>query len=404
MEEISTLAVVRSAMGRDTRILTTNYDTFLEQCLGELLAARPDHLAAPGLRVYAGGAATPVRVIEPVHMEEDSGGAYIDVVYLHGRLPVAGGGTATWPLVLDEKSYASTASQVEATIESELRNASFALMLGTSLHDTPLVRALSVTSTTGCDRLAVLLRADFAHAQGADEELALELAKHRASELRVTALFPDFPHQIAQTIREVSLRMVYPVVEPDRSETFPYIERLEHWWGEWIKANAADQELNTRLREMAEYSYRVVGIDPPSTPATPVVERLQIELWVREAPVIVRRSLRRWGTSNALSPDGMSGKSTPIERGSYLAPVRAFAEGRPLMLGVEDLDSARHEIAQYTWKSFLAVPIRVNSAMVGVISIASDKPLAESSFNKNVSVTTELVDGLKYSGVELLQI
>lgn len=404
VEEIIVLAALRSARGADTSILTTNYDTYLELAFERMRQNLPEVISAPGLRVFRAGNNTPVRTIAPNNRDPEEPGAFVDIVYLHGRLPRANEGTVDWPLVLDENSYASTARQVEKTIEEALRGASLALLLGTSLTDTPLVRALSVTPRDGCERLGILLRADFAHSDGANEDLALTLARHRASELGVGVLFPDFPGQVAQLLREVSLRRIYSVARPDEPKSLPYTDRVDAWWTSWATNNGGDPKLIKNVRRTLRRACKLMALTPSSSPFDSDAERFQVELWVREGPVAVNRNLRRWVRSNLLDIEGMAGKASDLERNSYLAPVRAFVDGRPRLLDVEELDGGRHDVEQYTWKSFLCVPILANSATVGVMCLASTRPASTTAMNKNAKTTANLVGRLRLDGSRLLDV
>ncbi|MEV7757873.1 SIR2 family protein [Microbacterium sp. NPDC089180] len=400
VSELVLLAAARAIFGRHTRFLTTNYDTHLERAY-DAFRSEQTGFPVPGLKVYVAGVTAPVRVVEP-HVPDDSeAGGYIDIVYLHGRLPDTGQGKASWPLVLDERSYASSASRVEEALCASLDDATYALLLGTSLTDIPLIRALSKTASGGCERVAVLLRADFAHSKDEDEQLAIGLATLRASTLRVTPLFPDFPQQVAQLVTEVTGHMAYPVARIDDLATLPYLDRVDRWWHEWFKANGDDVDITDGLRLMLADAYRLVGLEPPHRPNDVPTEQLQVEVWVRQAPVRTNRTLRRWARSSDVSPAGLRGKVAELETASYLAPVRAFVEGRPLRLSIEDLETARRAHDQYTWKSFLSVPVRVQNAVVGVVTLASDHPLATSSLAKNDEVIEELVQTLR-AGAELI--
>lgn len=403
--QIMTLAILRFGEGRSTALLTTNYDTFLEASFSDSVRLIPKHIAMPGLRVFLAGNPTPVRIIPPHKVNADHPAAYIDITYLHGRLPPDSTfGKANWPLVLDENSYAASASKVESTIQESLEEASFAVMLGTSLRDTPLIRALSATSRQGCERVAVLLRADYAHPDDKTEQLAVTLAQHRASELGVTTLFPDFPAQVGQLINEAVLRIAYPMFRADEPLSFRYAKRVDAWWDSWLDEHAEDHDLNDELRKMLIHAHEITGTKPAASLMETGTERLQVELWIREAPVATLRNLRRWGRATDAFPDGRAGKNAPLDRGSYLAPVQAFVEGRPLLLGVETLDRGRHELAQYTWKSFLCVPIRANHAIVAVVCLASDRPLSECAMKRDKKMTTDLVSRLRLEATELIEV
>lgn len=405
IHEVITLGFLRAWAGRDMTILTTNYDTYLEQYYRELRdLLSQHHRSFPGLRVLRAGDRTPLRLIEPLNMPPGEPGEYLELVYLHGCMPPVGAGKVSWPLVLDENSYASSANEVEAAIQEAFTEASFALILGTSLRDTPLVRALSKTRETSCERIGVMLRLDFAHDDESSETLALQMAQNRASELAFTPLLPDFPSQIAQLLREIALHMVFPSAEADNPLSLAYGLRLEAWWDAWSTGFGADTELNDGLRMALDNVHTMTGLTPQQSPMDPQAERLQMEVWVRDNPASGSRRLRRWGRASDVHPDGVAGKASEIERNSYLAPIRTFVEGRPLLLDVESLDGKRHRLDQYTWKSFLCVPIRSNSAIVGVMCLASSAHVDDCAMTKDKELTGDLVTRLYSDGAALLDV
>ncbi|QAY60640.1 hypothetical protein ET475_12020 [Microbacterium protaetiae] len=374
-----------------------HYDDYLEQRFEETRNAIAQEVPAlPGLRVQAIGHTRTIRTLEPVGLAPSDPGAVIDLVYLHGRLPRTG--RVSWPLVLDENSYAATAADVERTIAETLDCSETTVMVGTSLGDTPLIRALSATRRSPGARLAVLTRGQFANPDDDLEILNLSLARARARELNYTPLFPDFNGQAAQLITEAAMRTAFG------SRTTAYTQRLGEWWDSWVVQGGRDANMPQRLREIVTTICALLDSPLPETPLDHVAERHQLELWVRADPTGRSRSLTRWARSLHATPAGVDGKTERLERNSYLAPVRALVEGRASRLDVEDLEQGRASSTRYTWRSFLCVPIRVDNCIVGVLSLASSLPLHEASMNGSEEATARVVEVLLAEGTELLAV
>jgi len=391
------LAFFRAVRGLPTTIVTTNYDDYLEQRFEETRNAIAQEVPAlPGLRVQAIGHARTIRKLDPIGLAPSDPGAVIDLVYLHGRLPRTG--RVSWPLVLDENSYAATAADVERTIAETLDRSETTVMVGTSLGDTPLIRALSATRQRSGARFAVLTRGQFANPDDDLEILNLTLARARARELNYTPLFPDFNGQAAQLITETAMRTAFG------SRTTAYTQRLGEWWDAWSVQGGRDTKMPQRLREIVTTISALLGSPLPESPLEHVAERHQLELWVRVEPAGPSRSLTRWARSLHATSAGVDGKTEPLDRSSYLAPVRALVEGRASRLDVEDLEHGRVSSTRYTWRSFLCVPIRVDDCIVGVVSLASSLPLCQASMNGSEEATAKVVAVLLAEGTKLLTV
>lgn len=391
------LGLMRAESQRSTLILTTNYDEYLEAHYESIRSALVDTPAlVPGLRVRRAGSDKLIRKVAPLRIDPDAPGAFIELVYLHGRLPSSG--PVSWPLILDENSYASSASAVEETIAGAFRSSELSVMLGTSLKDTPLIRALSVTRNDGGERIAVMTRGQFANADPELEQLNLLLARHRSSELSYSPLFPDFNAQAAQLVAEFALRTALGTAMT------PYIMRLDAWWQAWVSKHGTDTDIPTKLRDILSGTLPLLDCDVSQDPLVRDNERYQLELWLRADPAGPSRSLTRWARSLDAATAGVKGKSAPLERGSYLAPVRSFTEGRAGRFDITDLERGRESDDRYTWRSFLCVPIRKNFCTVGVLSLASTLPLAMASMSASEEATAKAVQILRAEGDALFTV
>lgn len=388
------LSVMRAQQSRATLILTTNYDDYIEEAYSNVREALEGTASAiPGLRVRRAGVAKPLVELQPRGLTASAPGAYIDLVYLHGRLPRTG--PVSWPLVLDENSYAITAPAVEEAISVALNESALSILLGTSLRDTPLIRALSATRSAAGERVAVLTRGQFANADPELEKLTLLLARHRSSELRYAPLFPDFNSQPAQFITELTLKTAV-----GQSAT-SYTERMNGWWNSWVSTRGPDPDIPSRLREAVTSVLPLLGCDADPSPLAEDAERFQLEMWVRADPAGPARSLTRWARSLDALTAGVKGKTASLERDSYLAPIRCFTEGRAGRFDIGELERGRESDARYTWRSFLCVPIRVRFCTVGVLTLASTLPLAATSMSSSEEAVAQVVQILKAEGTRL---
>lgn len=399
--EIIQLAVMRSVAGRVTTILTTNYDDHLEEGYRQLrldLETEPE-LSIPGLSVRVLFPEATVASYPPANMPGEAHST-ISLVYLHGRVPRSG--EVSWPIVFDENSYATTAATVGAALRLELTNSSMALIIGSSLQDPPLVRALSDTRTQG-DRVVIFTKQ--AVSASFDEDggsLALDLATDRASELGVRAVFTDFHGQVAQLVHEAFVRTGFREPHPDHSWTNDYMDRLSAWWDAWVTPRGVSAAIPHELNQGLADTLPILGLPPAGDPLEPAAERFRLELWVRQTPTLPDRNLVRWATSESSVIDGVNGKRGRIEAPSYLAAVKAFTEGRPQAYDIAHLETGRESSTRYTSKSFLGVPIRIESSVVGVLTLACTSHLATSSMMRSSETTENLVTFLHRLGQDLL--
>ena len=392
------LAIFRALDGRETTILTTNYDDHLEHQFDAIRSyLEPfDGNLFPGLEVTDPDGRL-IRLVSPVGKGPEKP---VELVYLHGRVPRRG--AVNWPIVLDENSYAATSKVVGDRLQRALIDHPLTLILGSSLSDLPLIRALSSTRNSG-RRLALLTKHAIADDLDSDgNSLSLDLLRHRTSELAVIPLLADFHGQVAQVVHELALRTAFPSPLPSVPRTLDYSERLGSWWNSWKVAAATNKELPEKLALALDGALPLFGLETDQDPFQDVSETYRLELWVRAYPERPERQLVRWATSDGRALFGVKGKNGRIESPSYLAPVRAFAEGRSQAFDIQDLEDSRVSTLRYTSKSFLAVPIRVNDCIVGVLSLASTNHLKIAGMMSSHDVTSQTVEYLTDLGTSLL--
>ncbi|MCK8467825.1 SIR2 family protein [Microbacterium sp. KSW4-16] len=396
------LALFRSLRGRQTTIFTTNYDDHIEQRYREIRGSIETlkEVGVPGLRVMGINSDDPVYTLDPLRMDPDASSAHITVVYLHGRVPSAG--PVSWPIVLDENSYAATAVEVGAALIHGFENHPLSVIVGSSLQDLPLIRALSSTRRNG-ERLAVLTKGSHAHDLSAEgDSLSLDLLRDRAAELSVTPVFADFHGQVAQLASEMTLRTAFPKPRNDAPLSWSYMDRLDGWWREWSSTAGLDPQLPDKLHEALQSVLPLFDLTPNVDPLSTESERYRLELWVRAFPITPERQLVRWAASDSRNLDGAKGKCGPLDTASYLAPVRAFVEGRAGAYDIADLEQGRVSIDRYTSKAFLAVPIRARDCIVGVLTLASSNRIASARMTRASDTTEKAVAYLLDLGQRLL--
>lgn len=407
------LAVIRSFAGRETNIVTTNYDDHIEaeyEVLRRDIEALPTATTFPGLRVQvlspekAPDDGSPVKIVAnhpPINMPNGLDGS-VSLTYLHGRVPRSG--EVSWPIVLDENSYASTAKSVGTVLRRLLNECPMTIIVGSSLQDAPLVRALSDTRKAG-RRVAILTKQGFPTSfDNQGNALAIDLATHRASELGVRTVFADFHGQVAQFFHEVFVRTAFSSPHPNQEWTSDYMTRLSRWWERWIVTAGIDSGLPEALRDALEDALPVIGVSATPDPLSRSSEQFRLELWVRSYPQRPDRHLVRWASSDGSNIEGMNGKQGRIESPSYLAAVRSFTEGRPSSFDITSLEQGRASAARYTSKSFLAIPIRMDNVIVGILTLASTAHLKDSLMMSSKESTAELVALLAEAGRALLSV
>lgn len=399
---IMQLALFRSLRGSQTTIFTTNYDDHIEQRYHEIRETIETltEVGVPGLRVIGINSDDPIYTTAPLRLDPRSPSSHITVVYLHGRVPSEG--QVSWPIVLDENSYAATAGAVGTTLKHGFNTHPLSVIVGSSLQDLPLIRALSSTRSSG-ERIAILTKGSHADDLSADgDSLSLDLLRDRAAELAVTPVFADFHGQVAQLAGEMALRTAFPQPRDDAPLSWSYMDRLDAWWRTWSSVAGRDQQLPEKLHTELQGLLPLFEITPDADPLSTESERYRLELWVRAFPIAPERQLVRWAASDGRTIDGAKGKCGPLDTASYLAPVRAFAEGRAGAYDVADLEQGRESIDRYTSKGFLAVPIRVRDCIVGVLTLASSNRLTSARMTRSSETTEKAVAYMLDLGQRLL--
>ncbi|HEX4705788.1 MAG TPA: SIR2 family protein [Pseudonocardiaceae bacterium] len=387
------LAAAFVAKGVDVQIVTTNYDSFLEEEVKILNLARE-------------AKSIPELPFEPLLVQHgNNAGALLDpeqeklqyirtntILHLHGYVPESGGET---PVILSE--VATIESQVlSSAILGDLFRRNAVLIVGCSLTDPPLLSALARSIRTETERrLHRRLRVAILPLQGIDFSRVLHgderadrrtveeferKAKTRMRQFDVTPTFPDFYSQVPQLLREVQVCLDQCLAGlPYEYSAARYGERLARWWQTWFQGRtgsltacqARDHEL---LRDALTRIRTTLEVDPD--------EVLKIELWLRWEAATARQ-LTLWASSTGTWPDFDSMRRTDIRADSHYASVRAFCLGRPEIYSTE--------YGSDRWRTYLCVPLRIHNGigdlLVGVISLASMRQLDGAETDDQVSIS-----------------
>ncbi|WP_136610075.1 SIR2 family protein [Sinomonas albida] len=396
LRNVIRLSVLYAVQGRRISIVTSNYDDYIDRKLqqeidDQFAGAAPDD-PTPGLRVNVLGNPHYQEVLK----EPTNGASYIDVHFIHGRVPKSGRTRGT--IVFSENSYSLSRRQVVDFLIGQFNAGSTFLSVGASLNDEPLIEALIRTRPVDTTRVALVVPGATDSSTREAEALA---QKVRGDHMRVSVLTPDSFAQVAQYVDE--LRVCAAARElgvlDQHEPVFCYSKRLEWWWQEWSHSNWSRRRdrhyrlLSESVAQIRQF-FQVNGIVRPSGRDEEV---LRLELWIRIDPSVSRD--RRKFTLFANSTGPLLGpfeamRSEQIRPGSSIAAIRTFMEGRPQLYDLHDLG---YSSQASRWKSFLSVPIfqelgyEVDGAFftgavpVAVVTLTSTLPTKASDSKKSVS-------------------
>lgn len=373
-KNIIRLAVGAVRLGRGVTIVTTNYDTYLEQSFDKYVreVAQADSRHLPGLEVQVLGSKPYLR------RQSDNSISPVRLIYLHGRVPPPPG-QARGRLVVSEIEYSETRSHVV----DQLRHLFSArrtgvLIVGSSLTDPPLIEALAFTRARS-DRYALMPMSSTPYWNTYELD-TVRLAQHmqaRCELMSVALLLPDFKYQVAQFCQEALLCM------SEGAESFMLTEsrsryglRLRTWWEAWTQTemygsiNKPYAVLADKVKELKD---KLSPLTPPSDEGP---ELFKLEVWTRYNPSESSRRLALWASSAGTLTDRDILKYEQLALASSQASIRAFIEGRPQYISLDELQ-APGSFARSRWKSFLSVPIYVATSKgqlpVGAVTLASTR-------------------------------
>lgn len=389
LRNVAQLAVYCAYLGKPISLITTNYDDYLDTEILQALDDFFDHPAPdepiPGVRCHVLGEP----MITSVLHEAVNSDQYIDIYFLHGRVDRRG--AASGDVVFSENSYSATYRRTVEFLLQRFGHHSALLTLGASINDEPLIEALTITKPHAGPRFALTTVSDALLRTDADEPWAsldlqdLERAlNQRSAHLGLQSLFPSNFSQAAQFVEELRIMVLLEFLGKPSSylADASYPARLARWWHAW---EASPQSTSP------ESSHRVLRAalnDLESRFANDGLKRdlevLRLEVWIRKDPSVRRnRHLTLFANSTGPLVVESALRAEPIERFSQIASVRAFNEGKPILVGLHDLEFSS---SSTRWKTFLAAPIFLErdvtlgtdvvagTVPVGVVTLSSTLP------------------------------
>lgn len=429
---IVTLAEEFASSGTPVHILTSNYDIYLEEFLFLVLSEQAEKRTsdAAGIRVNALPDGEVFDSGRRFPIEPQGRGAYIDITYLHGRVPRSG--DKMGDLIVSEIDYSNARKYVVKALKGAFTE-SDVLIVGASLTDPPLLASLALTKPLSVfERLGMpddqdtveLARVALLPAVGTGiidvgekfESLKPHL-RARMNQFGVSLLIPDFYFQISQFCEEVIWNRDSKAydsfegvdnAEDARLKSLRYYGRLLRWHDAWSKTGAQDEHYRTfnslceALKNIRRTWFASVSdVDAES-------ERAKLELWARDYSSESARTLCLWASTLGVLHDRPALKSEELRIDSGVAAVRAFTEGRPDYVPLRELrGDASFPESDSRWKHFLSVPIVVPMAQsgtvpVGVVTLATMREKTTLPIGKN-RIMNSIVDYMENVGTNLLQ-
>lgn len=456
VNSIVALAAGLTSIGVEVTIVTSNYDTYIEQGFetywDRMKTGLSPHFEAkkfpfddqrksiPKLFVtYLGS--DEVRVRGPKDSVSQA-----KLIYVHGSID--DNGKVHGQLALSESDYHRAHNKVVQFLQ-DLFFAKNLLILGASLTDPPLLEALyksqyndqveeccnidSIPSSTlSADTdgqinyryaLVPAVSTGFSSLGQSQFPTVIQCLKQRLERYSTTLLVPDFHSQITQFVREVLIcaKMGERFSDYQNIDNPPrerYGERLIAWWDSWHTGSIAiDPEgISRQLTECIQ--------NLRSNWANRISENYKLELWVRFDPRN-NRQLALWASSSGVLTDRSCMKKEELDLGTKNVAVRGFIEGKPIWLAKADLSDETlppHkklwiEMLDGRWSRYLVVPIQLNEPSqhyegnpqitVGVISFASFSSGTENIDKTNIPINSAahmlpIIDSMRNLGRSLL--
>lgn len=417
---VAEFVTVRAMWQRKTRVITTNYDCFLENEIKDC-AELGAELIGESEEMRSAGFAEPRLERQMLDDTGDSqDGATVEIIYLHGRIDEDPQKAVEGDLAVTELDYGLLRPRVVTRLTEIFKTTSL-LILGASVTDPPLLAALQETteSSAGKCRVAVMPVASMLGActDILDEEQTKALAAHhktRLEEFAVSLAIPDSFGQVAQFCIELTAAAQFWTAAGDPYSTNPevrYGPRLRSWWESWSRNRFDNGVYRQALHRYLGHTCTRIRNEFNLTGASKD-ETLKLEIWARWSPSTTNRSLKLYASSAALWEDPSVMRYADISIVSEYPAVEALTAGRPLLrtlqLAPESLRSVDSPKAS-RWTTFLSVPVDVAvnglPITVGVVTLASMSEGPRSGLNESDAARLEmLTDWLKNVGLSALRL
>lgn len=365
---------------KDIDIVTTNYDTYIEDGILSLIKAYKNNEMielpeeqCPRMNVIIfkdDGSEEEI----PIH---DGGGSTVNFVYVHGRVDDKGASQGT--VVFSERDYEKSHNRTTKKLMKLFEN-SPTIIVGSSLVDTPLIRSLLGLARAepkggGVDyhRYAVMARVL------ENNKASNELQVLRAKQLGLKPLFYDYYDEIPDIFWNLHAFLLKGV--EDFKEYLP----CELAKNDWVKKAEEQSRERTISTQVYEYSARFARAIRKNFAVED--EYLKIEFWFLEGDdgQTRKRFLKVW--TNSAGPVYTRGlrrceEITP-ENAERVASVRSFVDGGVNLKRLDQLNignagtGASGDTDSSRWKTFFSVPITYwfeeygVEVTVGVVTLAS---------------------------------
>jgi hypothetical protein len=383
---------------RRSCIATTNYDDYLKRELDLVFEARR--------RNYATSKKPKVGLVRPViaystredpllkaervkRAEWQRKSTYpardeIACIHLHGRIPSSFDPTDAAGLrfpVISEMDYYKTALYSERAL-AQLFSRSGALLVGASLTDPPLIRALekTITHMETHPRWALLTLNGGLHdaqdREGQVEHRRLVVSRMRA--LGVTPIFVDHYLQLAQFFEELAVCAQMPSPEEYATSNLRYGPRLARWWRRWNMQGGTESRAKRQTRHQA-FLLRNALPDVRTALRASNDEVLKVEVWLRWQPKR-KRVLRLWASSVGTWADESAMREASLRDFNHALATECFVSGRPTIRYADTQDVTAR------WGVYLATPVwavasKSFSFVAGVVVVASMSSPDRSAIN-----------------------
>jgi SIR2-like domain len=284
--DLLNMAITLKACGKSVHILTTNYDSVLE----EIAESDPD---IRNLTSYYGVEFVCYARQKPNIAKE---AAEIPIVHIHGYIPrKEPDESATSKVVFSEPDYVSWMDDADMRnyIYSRFDHG-YTLMIGASLRDNNIIAYLGQTDSMGAHRYALLpFQGDPERklvAKNAESASVIAAIREmRGKQLGIRILTPDFYGQVRQFLIEVSLGASSASGKYRQEAT--YQQRVSRW----VERFMATKYYSDEERASATESLRSLAREVNSMIAES--KHAKAELWVRRD--LATRTLELWCESQS---------------------------------------------------------------------------------------------------------
>jgi len=395
LDVLAEFVVVLSARSIEVQIVTTNYDTHIEDSIREKIKQARE--GAKILRSHPRASSYP-RISYSVnssdcefeaygHKAQQSADNVIKIRYLHGRIDKEG--ECHGNVVFSERDYAESHNHTTSTL-IKLFEDKPTIIVGSSLSDIPLVRSLSCVGSKepegspGPRRRYATMRRMSSAGEAADELQCI-----RARELDLEPLFFDHYDEITDVFSNLLAFVTTKSV--DREGDLP-CDLARSDWMEKV-GRSFDRHISADIYEyLARLARDIIDdfVKSSDEYSKSDSELIKIEVWCleRDDDVPDGKLLRVWG--NSVGPIYTRGlrRAEPVTPANvkHVASLGSFSSGGPDLTPLDKLNQGNGRkggesdvdpMTSSRWQTFFSVPIsrwfddRGVAVTVAVVTLAS---------------------------------